>query len=153
MDDPIPRNVADLARDAAPLAEQLGADISIVGWVDGEWFRGGSDAVLRPGSITKVFTATAVLQCVEAGLLSLDDPVCRWMPHLRPDVTVRHLLTHSSGIDAGDLFVDTAATTTAWPATSTCSTASGRSSSRVTRARTTTPGWSPPVTSCRSCGT
>ena len=103
----MPRNVADLARDAAALAEQLAADISIVGWVDGEWFRGGSDAVLRPGSITKVLTATALLQCVDDGLLALDDPVCRWVPHLRPDVLVRHLLSHSSGIDAGDLFVDT----------------------------------------------
>ena len=103
----MPRNVADLARDAAPLAEQLGADIAIAGWVDGEWFRGGSDAILRPGSITKVFTATALLQCVDDGLLSLDDPVCRWVPHLRPDIAVRHLLSHSSGIDAGDLFVDT----------------------------------------------
>ena len=108
MDDPTtPRDVAELAREAAPLAEQLGADISVVGWVDGAWFRGGSGAVLRPGSITKVFTATAVLQCVEDGLLSLDDPVCRWVPQLRPDVLVHHLLTHSSGIDAGDLFVDT----------------------------------------------
>ena len=107
MHDPTPRNVADLARDAATLAGELGADISIVGWVDGEWFRGGSDAVLRPGSITKVFTATAVLQCVDDGLLSLDDPVSRWVPHIRPDVVVRHLLSHSSGIDAGDLFVDT----------------------------------------------
>ena len=107
MDDPKPRSVAELARDAAPLAEQLGAGIAIVGWVDGEWFRGGSDAALRPGSITKVLTATAVMQCVDDGLLSLDDPVCRWVPHLRPDVLVHHLLSHSSGVDAGDLFVDT----------------------------------------------
>lgn len=107
MDDPTPRNVADLARDAAAIADHLGAEIAVVGHVAGEWFRGGSDAVLRPGSITKVFTATALLQCVDDGLLSLDDPVNRWVPHIRPDVHVRHLLSHSSGIDAGDLFVDT----------------------------------------------
>src|SRR5687767_2839992 len=107
MDDPTPRPVDDLARDAESIADQLGAGISVVGHVDGEWFRGGSDDVLRPGSITKVITATAVLQCVDEGLLSLVDPVARWVPHIRPDVHVHHLLSHSSGIDAGDLFVDT----------------------------------------------
>src|SRR3954468_5941559 len=107
MDDPMPRNVADLARDAAAIAEQLGAGLEAVGCVKGEWFRGGTGAVLRPGSITKVLTATAVLQCVDDGLLSLDDPVSRWGPHIRGDVQVHHLLSHSSGIDAGDLFVDT----------------------------------------------
>src|SRR5688500_1449226 len=107
MDDPMPRPIDELARDAEAIAEQLGAGISVVGCVAGEWFRGGSDDVLRPGSITKVITATAVLQCVDEGLLSLDDPVSHWVPHIRPDVRVHHLLSHSSGLDAGDLFVDT----------------------------------------------
>ena len=72
------------------------------------------DSLFRPGSITKLLTATLVLQCVDDGLLALDDPVTRHLPSFRlaedgaaDRVTVAHLLAHSSGIDAGDVFVDT----------------------------------------------
>jgi CubicO group peptidase (beta-lactamase class C family) len=65
------------------------------------------------GSITKVFTATVVMRLVEQGLLDLDKPVVGYLPELSlsdPDltsrVTMRHLLTHTSGID-GDVFTDT----------------------------------------------
>ena len=34
----------------------------------------------RPGSITKLLTATLVLRCVDDGLAALDDPVQRWLP-------------------------------------------------------------------------
>jgi CubicO group peptidase (beta-lactamase class C family) len=68
----------------------------------------------RPGSITKLLTATLVMQCVDDGLVALDDPVTTHVPsfRLRPDVDaskvrVGHLIAHSSGIDAADLFVDT----------------------------------------------
>ena len=64
------------------------------------------DTVFRLASITKLFTAVAIMQLVERGLLDLDAPanealrayrlVPAWPEH-RP-VTVRHLLTHSSGI-------------------------------------------------------
>lgn len=53
-------------------------------------------------SMTKQFTAYAVLQLERAGKLSLDDPIRRFFPAFTPRiadaVTVRHLLTHSSGI-------------------------------------------------------
>jgi D-alanyl-D-alanine carboxypeptidase len=53
-------------------------------------------------SMTKQFTAYAVLQVERAGKLSLDDPIRRFFPAFTPRiadaVTVRHLLTHSSGI-------------------------------------------------------
>ncbi|HDD33926.1 MAG TPA: class A beta-lactamase-related serine hydrolase, partial [Thermofilaceae archaeon] len=56
------------------------------------------------GSITKSFTALAVVQLAEKGLLSLNDPVEKYVPvRLRPSgksVTLEHLLTHSSGIPA-----------------------------------------------------
>lgn len=56
------------------------------------------------GSVTKSFTALAVMQLVERGLLSLDDSVERYVPlSLRPFgelVKIRHLLTHTSGIPA-----------------------------------------------------
>src|SRR3712207_781133 len=65
------------------------------------------DHVLRPGSVTKMLTATLVMQCVDEGLVGLDDPVVQHVPEfrLRDDgdaerVLVRHLLSHTSGIDA-----------------------------------------------------
>jgi D-alanyl-D-alanine carboxypeptidase len=51
------------------------------------------------GSISKQFTAAAVLLLVEDGKMSLDDPVAKWFPELTraKDVKVRNLLTHTSG--------------------------------------------------------
>src|SRR4051812_12845187 len=95
--------IKDLVGDPAGLAERLGPDASVTS----NHGVGGSNAVLRPGSVTKVLTATAVMQCVDDGLLSLEDPVARWAPHLDGAIKVEHLLSHSSGIDAGDVFVDT----------------------------------------------
>jgi CubicO group peptidase (beta-lactamase class C family) len=72
-----------------------------------------TDSLFQTGSIGKVLAATVTLRLVEEGLLSLDDPVVRHLPEFKvadPEVTrqvtVRHLLTHTSGID-GDYFVDT----------------------------------------------
>ncbi len=71
------------------------------------------DALFQIGSITKVWTATLVMQLVDEGLLDLDAPVVAVLPELRladaevaRTVTLRHLLTHTSGID-GDVFTDT----------------------------------------------
>lgn len=64
------------------------------------------DTIYRIGSITKLFTATAILQLRDAGKLSLDDPVSKHLPWFeiatrfedsRP-ITIRHLLTHTSGL-------------------------------------------------------
>ena len=51
------------------------------------------------GSISKQFTATAVLLLAEQGKLSLDDPVSRFVPNLTrgSEVTIRELLSHTSG--------------------------------------------------------
>ncbi|MFI9026191.1 serine hydrolase domain-containing protein [Streptomyces sp. NPDC053560] len=51
-------------------------------------------------SLSKLFTAIAVLQRVERGALGLDDPVARHLPSFAPAVTIRHLLTHTSGLAA-----------------------------------------------------
>ncbi|MFD7894542.1 serine hydrolase [Streptomyces sp. NPDC059743] len=71
------------------------------------------DSLFQIGSITKVWTTTVVMQLVDEGLLDLDAPIADVLPELRladPDVakrvTMRHLLTHTSGID-GDVFTDT----------------------------------------------
>ena len=72
-----------------------------------------ADSVFQVGSITKVYTATLALQLVDEGALELDAPVRKVLPELRlrdteaaGGVTLRHLLTHTSGID-GDVFTDT----------------------------------------------
>ncbi len=51
------------------------------------------------GSISKQFTAAAILLLAEKGKLSLDDPVSRWFPQLTRagDVTVRQILSMTSG--------------------------------------------------------
>lgn len=51
-------------------------------------------------SLTKAFTATAALRLLDAGQIGLDTPVCHYLPDLRAQsVTVRHLLTHTSGLE------------------------------------------------------
>src|SRR5688572_17638464 len=72
------------------------------------------DTVFQIGSITKVWTATLVMMLVDEGVLDLDEPVVTYLPEFRvadPDVTktvtLRHLLSHSSGI-GGDHILDTA---------------------------------------------
>jgi D-alanyl-D-alanine carboxypeptidase len=51
------------------------------------------------GSVSKQFTATAILMLAEEGKLSLDDPVSRFVPDLTraKEVTIRQLLSHTSG--------------------------------------------------------
>jgi D-alanyl-D-alanine carboxypeptidase len=52
------------------------------------------------GSVSKQFTAAAILKLQESGKLSLDDPVSRFLPTLTRahDITIRQLLSHTSGI-------------------------------------------------------
>jgi CubicO group peptidase (beta-lactamase class C family) len=68
------------------------------------------DAGFLAGSITKVMTATLMLQCVERGEVDLDERVTKYLPKLLlappakiEQIRVRNLLNHTNGIDA-DLF-------------------------------------------------
>ncbi|MGW2134228.1 serine hydrolase [Streptomyces coelicoflavus] len=72
-----------------------------------------TDSLFQIGSVSKVWTATLVMQLADEGLLDLDAPLTAVLPELRladsettKSVTMRHLLTHTSGID-GDVFTDT----------------------------------------------
>ncbi|HEY4176668.1 MAG TPA: serine hydrolase domain-containing protein [Kofleriaceae bacterium] len=58
------------------------------------------DSVFAIGSISKQFGAAAIMQLVEAGRLSLDDKLAKWMPTFpRADrITLRQLLQHTTGI-------------------------------------------------------
>ncbi|WP_181034207.1 serine hydrolase [Arthrobacter sp. GMC3] len=71
------------------------------------------DTLFQIGSITKTWTATLVLQLVAEGKLDLDAPIRDVLPDFTlsdesaaATITMRHLLTHTSGID-GDIFTDT----------------------------------------------
>ena len=64
------------------------------------------DTVFRIASMTKSFTAMAILSLRDEGKLSLDDPAAKYVPELAglryptsdaPVITIRHLLTHSEG--------------------------------------------------------
>ena len=85
-----------VAKDGAPLLrEGFGA-------ADREWdIPNAPDTKFRLGSLTKQFTATAILQLAEAGKLSVDDPVSKFYadaPAAWSKITIKHLLSHTSGI-------------------------------------------------------
>jgi len=59
------------------------------------------ETVFQTGSVGKQFTAMAVMMLVDEGKLGLDDPISKYFsdaPATWKDITVRHLLTHTSGI-------------------------------------------------------
>ena len=70
----------------------------------------GPATVFQSGSVGKQFTAVAVMLQVEDGKLALDDPITNYLPDAPSTwqtITVRHLLTHTSGIaDYTDAAVD-----------------------------------------------
>jgi CubicO group peptidase (beta-lactamase class C family) len=60
-----------------------------------------TDTVFHLASVGKQMTAVAILQLVEKGKLSLDDPAAKYLPELRgwaDKVTIRHLLLHTGGL-------------------------------------------------------
>ena len=57
------------------------------------------DTIFEMASVTKMFTAAAVMLLVREGKLGLDDEYAKYFPdYPYPGVTVRHLLTHTSGM-------------------------------------------------------
>ncbi|WP_120004818.1 serine hydrolase domain-containing protein [Nesterenkonia muleiensis] len=72
-----------------------------------------TDSLFQIGSITKVWTATLVMQLVDEGLLDLDEPIRKHLPEFTiadeqaaGAITARQLLSHQAGFE-GDLFTDT----------------------------------------------
>ena len=70
-------------------------------------------SVMSMGSVSKAFTAAAVMQLVEAGKLDVDAPYATYVPYFEmedpryKEITVRHLLAHRSGmadLTSDDLF-------------------------------------------------
>ncbi|MGK5007406.1 serine hydrolase domain-containing protein [Janthinobacterium sp. LB2P70] len=97
---------------AVVLVRQRGKDVyrRAAGYLDRE---AGTpmveDAVFRLASVSKPIVSTAALALVGQGRLGLDDLVTRWLPYFAPRqpdgavaaITVRHLLTHTAGLDYG----------------------------------------------------
>jgi CubicO group peptidase (beta-lactamase class C family) len=65
--------------------------------------------LFRPGSVSKLFTWTAVMQLVEQGRLDLDADVNTYLTQLKipatypAPITLRHVLTHTVGLEDGGL--------------------------------------------------
>ena len=65
------------------------------------------DTVFRLASVTKPIVCAAAMALIERGELSLESRVDRWLPEFRPklpagespEITIRHLLTHTAGLD------------------------------------------------------
>jgi CubicO group peptidase (beta-lactamase class C family) len=95
-----------------------GGALAHEGGVGQGWLGGpppGADTVFRIASMTKSFTASALLALRDAGLLRLDDPVTDFVPELRgqpgvtddsPAISLRHLLTMTAGFPTDDPWGD-----------------------------------------------
>ena len=104
---------AQMARDGQPgLSVGIVHDQELI-WASGFGYANVSREVpatsatsFRIGSITKLFTNTAVLQLRDDGKLRLDDPITKHLPWFAirnsypdaPPITIHHLLTHTSGL-------------------------------------------------------
>ncbi|RZJ01046.1 MAG: serine hydrolase [Brevundimonas sp.] len=107
-----PARMDQVARTAADADEFSGAalvarDGEILfdrgyGFANREWaVPNDGDTKFRLGSLTKQFTAVAIMILNERGLVDLDAPVKTWLPDAPATwdrVTVRHLLSHTSGV-------------------------------------------------------
>ena len=115
--DDIEQVIDQCVGDAMALADTPGASVAVI--IDGQVVyeqgygvkrRGATAPVnartqFRIGSVTKMLTAAAVMQQVEAGTVFLDDRVTRHIPEIEflgqwpaEVMTVEHLLTHATGI-------------------------------------------------------
>jgi len=94
---------------AAVLAiQEPDGDLDVVGVNTSE------ESLFGIGSVTKVMTATLVMQQVQRGRIGLDDPIATYLPEFEvsppsatASITIEQLLTHTSGIDFADAFIDT----------------------------------------------
>jgi len=78
------------------------------GWADlGRRIPITPETVFDIGSITKVFTAVAIMQLEERGKLSTSDKISKYFSNVPPDksaITLHHLLTHTSGLSYDDFY-------------------------------------------------
>lgn len=107
------RTLDSLAADPVAAGRTVGASVAVIQGGDTLLLKGygradleldvatPDDAVYAIGSVTKQFTAAAILQLRDAGHLDLDADITTWLPDFPTQghrVTVRQLLDHTSGI-------------------------------------------------------
>jgi CubicO group peptidase (beta-lactamase class C family) len=115
--------VQDLLQSAAKRHKVPGASVAV--YADGRLVEAATgvlnvetgvdvttDSLFQVGSVTKPYTASLIMQLADEGRLDIDEPVVASLPELQladqesaERVTMRHLLSHSSGIQ-GDHFED-----------------------------------------------
>jgi CubicO group peptidase (beta-lactamase class C family) len=99
-----------VARDGTPILSKGYGEANL------EWHIPNSPVTkFRLGSVTKQFTAACVLLLEERGKLKTDDPVKKYLPDAPPawdEITIFHLLTHTSGIPNFTNFPDYRSTKT-----------------------------------------
>jgi D-alanyl-D-alanine carboxypeptidase len=81
---------------------EKGFGLAVEGW----GIPNSPDTIFEIASLTKQFTAAAILQLVESGKVELDDPVTKYYkdaPDSWARITIHQLLTHTSGIPNNDL--------------------------------------------------
>ena len=101
--------------DAGRVALGSPGALAAIVFADGSTWVGASgtstdDQLMTPellmplASVTKVYTSALVLRLVDYGVLGLDDLLARWVPDAvnADGVTLRHLLTHTSGVASDD---------------------------------------------------
>lgn len=116
VDDTLSAELEELIAEAREANHFAGLAVSVAGPDGLVWFRGfgaartdGSevqpDTVFRIGSVSKTITAIGVMQLVEAGKIGLDDDINKHLKSYRVEpaegsdpITIRHLLTHFSGL-------------------------------------------------------
>lgn len=70
-----------------------------------EGLKADSNTMFRIGSVTKLFTWTAIMQLVEQGKLNLDDDISKYLDDIKlggnykEPITIKHLMTHTAGIE------------------------------------------------------
>lgn len=112
-DDEVKRRVGAVIDEIATHPEFVGLSVAVArgdrlivdrgyGIADLEWNAPvDASTIFRIGSMTKQFTAAAILKLVEQGKLGLDDPLSRYVPEFDTGgrvVTIRQMLNHTSGI-------------------------------------------------------
>jgi CubicO group peptidase (beta-lactamase class C family) len=116
LDDQLARLIAQHDVPAATVAISVGGEVveAAAGLLSrATGVEATADSVFQIGSVTKVWTATLVMQLVQEGTVDLDAPLRRYLPEFRvadeaasAQITVRQLLTHTAGFE-GDIFTDT----------------------------------------------
>ena len=119
-----------------------------------------ADTVFRIASMTKSFTAMAILKLRDEGKLALDDPAERYVPELKglrypttdsPRITIRHLLTHSEGFPEDNPWGDQQLSESEASCRGCCATASRFRMRPASPTSTRTTGLRSSAGSCRRC--